>query len=343
MARTIKIYTSYNEYSNTHYYRMFKVVDKLPAVGDDYEGGTVTELSEVQKDIENSDEAQDMDCYLVKYKDEEGEESEDYIAISRSNPNHMATVLYCDALPPTIEAASKILEAAIKTDHSPLSDELESYIDCCGVDEDETIMESYFRITPEAYEEVVASVPTVNYGRKNLTDLDGRNIRFEADINGIRIAMDVPYWWTDKDCMYIQRDLVKRMEEEGMFAPRTAASLSPATVDAIIDRIFDTIAMEKGGEAWIDEEGYPTWFDLISFNPREIFSISDTIVGICCKPFKEFIEDLGYTQASLCKAYHIPRRTVQDWYQDKNPCKLHFRLMFAELAGLLPSRNGKSN
>ena len=51
MARTIKIYTDCNEYTNTHYYRMFKVVDELPTVGDDYEDGTVTELKEVRKDI----------------------------------------------------------------------------------------------------------------------------------------------------------------------------------------------------------------------------------------------------------------------------------------------------
>ena len=190
MARTIKIYTSCNEYTNTHYYRNFKVVDKLPAVGDTYEGGTVTELNEVQKDIENSGEAEDMDCYLVKYKDDEDEELEDYIAISHSKPNHMVTVLVYDfILPPTVETASQILEEAIKGDNSPLSGNLESYIDCCCVDEDESLIQSYFRITPEIYEEVVTAVLTQNYGRKDLCDLDGKKIRIEADMSGHNLSL----------------------------------------------------------------------------------------------------------------------------------------------------------
>lgn len=333
MARSIKINVSYSEHTNTLYYCSFQVVDKLPSVGEEYEDGVVAEIEEISKDPEQpNDEARDMDCYLVRYKDEEGEENEGYLAISSTKPNHTEPVLVFDGLlPPSAEAASLLLTEAINSKEgarSVLADDLAP--DLCRADEDECLLEAFFGITPEIYEEVVTSV-FADPVKKKLVSADGRLVMFEADLNGIEIRMEVPYWQTKEDCLRIGTDLADAMVKDGRFADRTIEDVPFPVLSEIIEGVMEV------GETWFSEEGYPAWFGLISLNTDEVASICKYIIDICCKPFKELLKDLGYTQASFCRRYHFPKRTVQDWCMGVTPCRIYLRLMFAELEGLLPS------
>lgn len=348
--KRIRINVGYNERSNTLYYRDFKVVDTLPSVGDDYEdNGQITEIVELDKDPEQPTlEARDMDCYLVKYRmdddtdqseedddeDEEPEEYEDYIAISSTEPNHMEPVLIFDGvLPPTVEIASQILLDALKTEEgqkSQIEDSLAMYVE--NPEEDESLLETFFGITPEVYESVIRSV-FIGSAQKTLLSVDGNAVLFEAQLGGLGIYMEVPYWWTRDKCLYIYSKNV----DEDQLPPRTIHDLSPAVLDKIIG---DALEM---GETWFEEEMNPVWFDLISMKTDEVVSICQQITDICYQPFKDFMKSLGYTQAAFARRYYLPKRTVQDWCLGRTPCRAYLRLMFAELEGLLPHRKSKDN
>jgi hypothetical protein len=90
MKPTIKAYVNYSEYSNTHYYRQFQIVEYLPAVGDEIDGWTVESIDPVTLDCEQgSDQVYDFDYYTINVVDTVGLER-----VPKGNPSQYHDTLY---------------------------------------------------------------------------------------------------------------------------------------------------------------------------------------------------------------------------------------------------------
>jgi hypothetical protein len=80
-----------SEYHNTYYHRDFKVLDKLPEIGEEYDGGIVIDIHEFRNtEFTGEDRAYDdgyYDYYRLNIKYYPGEEDEfedeQYVAIWR--------------------------------------------------------------------------------------------------------------------------------------------------------------------------------------------------------------------------------------------------------------------
>ena len=52
-------------------------------------------------------------------------------------------------------------------------------------------------------------------------------------------------------------------------------------------------------------------------------------------PFREFLSDLGISQAALSRRFLIPLRTVQDWAASKREPPIYVRIFIAQLTRFL--------
>lgn len=62
---TIKARVRVNEYSNTHYFRTFNIIDELPEIGDYLGNETVKSVYKTDIDCENSDETSYYNYYEI--------------------------------------------------------------------------------------------------------------------------------------------------------------------------------------------------------------------------------------------------------------------------------------
>lgn len=94
--KTIRAYTSYNDYRKIHYYTDFEVIDKLPSLDDksfggydawNYEDFKILEINSVHLDCEQgSQEVYNYDYYeiVIQYKDDDKLEKDHfYVAIEK--------------------------------------------------------------------------------------------------------------------------------------------------------------------------------------------------------------------------------------------------------------------
>lgn len=70
-------------------------------------------------------------------------------------------------------------------------------------------------------------------------------------------------------------------------------------------------------EMYINEYGYPDWFDEISTDPDEVVSFLGEIHDKIWTPFKDILDGYGLSKAEFSRRFCIPIRTVEDWYSGK--------------------------
>lgn len=81
MAKTIKAYVRYNDRTNTHYYRNFEIVDRLPLLGEYINDDKVVGINKVELDCSQGRmEVYDYDYYeiVVEYFNLDDEVKTDY-------------------------------------------------------------------------------------------------------------------------------------------------------------------------------------------------------------------------------------------------------------------------
>ena len=69
---TIRAYVDYNDYTKTHYYENFDIIDELPKINDEYFSDKIIKIEEVDLDCEQSgDNVYNYDYYklTLKYED----------------------------------------------------------------------------------------------------------------------------------------------------------------------------------------------------------------------------------------------------------------------------------
>ena len=329
---TIKINTSYSEETNTLNYRMFTILTDLPECGSVYKGQEILKVETLTKDPEQgTSEAEDYDCFKLTLKPEEPEDAPDeaFVALSRIERVKFMPVVRIEALPPTSHDANIILTHCVT---GSLREEIQDFY------EEDNLLHDYFGISDDLYERTVTS----EINTSDAMPLSVRNdliaqcasSRISASTGfGVEIEALVPYWWPHENITYITRDQVHELADQGLFLPRSASDLHPAVVDYIIDGCEDV------GENWLEENGYPMEYDLISLDKNEIIEISGLITSICVGPFKDLLRKGGYSQAKFAKRFRIPLRSVEDWASGRTVCRIYLRLMFAELMGLLKRRH----
>ena len=276
-------------------------------------------------------EAEDYDCFKLTLKPEEPEAAPDeaYVALSRIERVKFMPVVRIEALPPTSHDANIILNRCIT---GSLREEIQDLYD------EDNLLHDYFGISDDLYERAVTSeinsADTMPLSVQNDLIAQCESSRISASTGfGIEIDALVPYWWTPEDMNYITRDQVHKLVDHGVFLPRSVSDLHPAVVDYIIDGCEDV------GENWLEENGYPMEYDLISLDTNEVIEISNLITSVCIGPFKDLLRKGGYSQAKFAKRFRIPLRSVEDWASGRTVCRIYLRLMFAELMGLLKRRH----
>ncbi|WP_302593570.1 hypothetical protein [Faecalibaculum rodentium] len=88
----IKVYTACNEWSNTHYWRYFDIIDELPHIGDRVFDEVISSIDLIPIDCEQGNESVfDYDYYKItrvasdlnENEDPEDTASYDYVAVRK--------------------------------------------------------------------------------------------------------------------------------------------------------------------------------------------------------------------------------------------------------------------
>lgn len=330
----IKINTSCDEQNGTYYYREFTIVKDLPKAGDAYLGKTVGSVERMKKDPEQpSYDCEDYDCYALTLLPDEGSgdgPETEYAAISNTEPNHMETIVLIQSVLPSVTEANILISRFLDR-----AADLKEDLDTLDIGRDELVQE-YFGISAEKFEEAMLVASLVRpggffpvKGDRTETCPGGELV---ADPFYIQLRRAVPYWWTEEQVLEITLDDIEAAASEKAFPERTAKDLHPEVFGQIISDC------DEMGEDWMAEEGYPSWFHMISLVPEEIVGICRQVTEICCCPFRELLKKAGVSQAEFCRRFFISRRTVDDWASGKNRCKIYLRLLFAEKLGLIERR-----
>lgn len=80
----IKAYTSVDDRSNTHYYRNFDLVSKLPDIGDTDGDLVVSGISPVDLDCENDGRVWDYEFYAISLSQDGEDFDVRYVCIERT-------------------------------------------------------------------------------------------------------------------------------------------------------------------------------------------------------------------------------------------------------------------
>lgn len=311
---------------------MVEVVDyeNFPEVGKEFRNGIVKEMEQVPVTDLPEMKYFRYDFFKVRVEEENASGDEDVteynIAISADVRVKRAEVLLIDRYLPNADC----VEAVFKNWQQEHLDDTDSYFYFCDFETGdmiigESLLEDYFNITPEEYEDAIS----------NLAFTDGK-IKFkDTEIvvtpMGVSFFCMVPYWFSEKNTVEIQ--VTDDMLEE---VPRRSASdLHPNVCKRILDDIEKNILTGKESTVFND---YPEWWDLISTDEDECDEILSSFKFVCCADFKEFMQEMGVNRKQMSEMLRIPLRTIEDWRSGKSECKLYMRLMIAECLGYLKIR-----
>lgn len=241
-------------------------------------------------------------------------------------------------LVPSINEADILIENCLDR-----AGKLKKHIEEKGVGTDR-ILEDYFGFSAAAFERamlgaVFEEIGAYDYGLDAYESIknDPKAGYPDAELlawnfNTVILRAFMPEDWTEDDVLYIDREDINRLIERKAFKKRTVGSLHPAVFMQFVD------GFSECGDEYIAEEGYPSWFDLVSLDKTEFFEITDKIKSVICDPFKTLLEKAGVTQADVCRRFYISRRTVGSWCSGEVPCRTYLRLLFAEALGLIVRR-----
>ena len=339
--RRIDINVAYDENNDTLYYQTFEIVRDLPVVGDYFHNKEVLSIEKMQKEAEQEeDEAYDFDCFKIVLKcgnlDDAAIAIEDaYIAISRTELNHMDRIVYIEGLPSSIFDANMLLYS-LKKGHFAEAIKHPVY-------NKDNLIQSYFGISEKLWEKAVLSASGMFLSMPMpVTGFFNDILRLESfsepgcirsviigNMAGIELRGCVPYWWDESDALYISREDIKNTFIDRRY---TVEDLLPDVFDLIVDNI------EHFGDKWLHYDERPMWFDLISLSEENTMDIINTMLKVCYIPFKDFLRECGFTQARLSKEFRIPKRTIDDWCSGRNTCRTYLRILLAERIGIITRR-----
>ena len=262
----------------------------------------------------------------------------------------MKCVIRMEVLAPTIDIADLLIRNSI--DRFP---DLKQEIERVGADQ-EHILEDFFGISPAFYENgavdgsAAYGMPDTDYYTNTRTHGKGGECVLYPDLTGISIWISAPGWLDGDDYLLITNDDLDAVMDD--LPARSVSDLHPTIFNAILDGLVEAkdFRDEEECEAddadpssladyWITEEGNPAWFNLISSRPEEIFAISRLLANICYAPFRELLEMGGFSKTQFADSFRISYRTVDDWYYQKQQCRIYLRLLFAECMGIITRRH----
>ena len=268
--------------------------------------------------------------------------------VRNNDANRMICVVRIGALPPSIQMADVMLQRSI--DRIPA---MRAEIERTGTDKDH-ILEDFFGVTSEYYDENMAIAGLFGAPRCLKDRLHGKcgTSVFYPNISGISIYVESPEWGTDGYTLYLDNQDFRELCKD--FPERNVSDLYPIIFSSIEEGILDTHYYwlnsnrtkkdwypepQDWADLWIADEGYPLWFDLISQNPSDIFSIARKISRIMYSPFKDFMAICGVSVDWLCAKFWLDSERAERMFSDENPFNLRMRFMFAELTGAISRRS----
>lgn len=198
------------------------------------------------------------------------------------------------------------------------------------------IIQDFFGFSDSLFEEVLMVNAGIGYFSPRCKDYETdsdlpcrcKSRMFLWSIGQIRIRTNLDI----EEPLVILPDDIRQLRDTGAFPNRTISDLHPAVFNTLAEGFIDY------GEDYVEEEGFPAWFRLISANNQNLKDILLQFKMICCGSFKDLIKAGGYNQSRFCEHFFISRRTVGDWCTGTRECRIYVRLMFAELMGLFERR-----
>ena len=102
----------------------------------------------------------------------------------------------------------------------------------------------------------------------------------------------------------------------------------------LFNRLYKDAAAQPDLELFLAEYGYPDWFDEISSDSGDVIDMLRNIHYVANLPMKDLIKSFG-TQQAFADRFCVPKRTVENWWQEKNDCPPYTKLMIADILGIL--------
>ena len=102
----------------------------------------------------------------------------------------------------------------------------------------------------------------------------------------------------------------------------------------LFNKLYKDAAAQPDRELFIAEYGSPEWFDDISQDINDVIGVLNNIHYVANLPMKDLIKSFG-TQQAFADRFCVPKRTVENWGEEKNNCPAYTKLMIAEILGIL--------
>ena len=243
--------------------------------------------------------------------------------------DRMEAVIVLNMLPPTIREANIVLADALPRS-AYLAREMR------GIPEEELI-QAYFGITAEQYEEgVVAGAGLTHEGKdvqQNAEKAICGSAQIEFGLDAIWFFAMVTSAWTEDDQLDIEwkpTDAVLRKVPR-----RSLGDLHPAVFSRLV-----SLSEEAAGHSGdpLSVTGYAAYFDLVSLDTDEALDLARQVTAIMYGPFKALLGEAGLSQTGFARRYFINPRTVRGWCSGQFECRPFLRLLFAESLGVLKRR-----
>lgn len=90
-------------------------------------------------------------------------------------------------------------------------------------------------------------------------------------------------------------------------------------------------------ELYINEYGYPDYFNEISEDPDKVVAALTDIHRVAHMSLRDLISASGMTQNAYARYFDIPLRTIENWATGKRSCPEYVKLMMSEILGLIKS------
>lgn len=105
--------------------------------------------------------------------------------------------------------------------------------------------------------------------------------------------------------------------------------------DKLFAKLWKDALAQPNKDLYINEYGYPEWFDEISADTSKIIQTLEDIHKVAHMSVRDIISASGLTQSAFAIKFCIPRRTIGDWATGKRKCADYIRLMFSIYLGFL--------
>lgn len=105
--------------------------------------------------------------------------------------------------------------------------------------------------------------------------------------------------------------------------------------DKLFNKLWLDALEQPSKEMYINEYGYPDWFDEISPNVYEVVKTLESIHDAANMQFKDIIARSGVSRAEFCERYGLTKSTVDKWCSGDRNCPDYYRLLLCKDIGIL--------